>query len=79
MVDFVFIDSGTGGIPYLLHLKSILPFAKCVYVGDTKNFPYGTKSSEQIIECVTSLVQKIVKAYDTYEQKKTSRNQKNGR
>jgi len=25
------------------------------------------------------LVQKIVKAYDTYEQKKTSRNQKNGR
>ena len=49
MIDFVFIDSGTGGIPYLLHLKKYLPQANCVYVGDTKNFPYGTKSSEEII------------------------------
>ena len=57
MIDFAFIDSGTGGIPYLLHLKKYLPQANCVYVGDTKNFPYGTKSSEEIIKCVTSLVQ----------------------
>ena len=64
MVDFAFIDSGTGGIPYLLHLKSLIPNAKCVYVGDTKNFPYGTKSSNEIVECVTCLVQKIIDKFD---------------
>ena len=64
MTDFVFIDSGTGGIPYLLHLKKYLPQANCVYVGDTKNFPYGTKSSEEIIKCVTSLVQKIIEKFN---------------
>ena len=64
MTDFVFIDSGTGGIPYLLHLKNYLPQANCVYVGDTKNFPYGTKSSEEIIKCVTSLVQKIIEKFN---------------
>lgn len=64
MTDFVFIDSGTGGIPYLLHLKNYLPQANCVYVGDTKNFPYGTKASEEIIKCVTSLVQKIIEKFN---------------
>ena len=64
MIDFAFIDSGTGGIPYLLHLKNKLPQANCVYVGDTKNFPYGTKSNEQIVECVTSLVKTIIEKFN---------------
>ncbi len=64
MIDFAFIDSGTGGIPYLLHLKKYLPQSNCVYVGDTKNFPYGTKSSEEIVKCVTTLVQKIIEKFN---------------
>ena len=44
MVDFVFLDSGIGGIPYLMHLLELKPDAKCVYVGDTANFPYGEKN-----------------------------------
>jgi len=60
MVDFAFIDSGTGGIPYLLHMKEVLPDASCVYIGDTANFPYGEKSNEEVVECVTAFAQKVI-------------------
>ncbi len=63
MVDFVFLDSGTGGLPYLLKLKKIAPQAECVYVGDTANFPYGTKSSEEIISCVISVCNRIIEKF----------------
>lgn len=56
MVDFVFIDSGTGGIPYLHRLLEKSPNSSCVYIGDTKNFPYGEKTNEQVIDCVLSLI-----------------------
>ena len=64
MVDFAFLDSGTGGIPYLLHMLDIFPKASCVYVGDTANFPYGEKSHEQIVQCVIELVKKIIQRFD---------------
>ena len=60
MVDFAFVDSGTGGIPYLLHLKEKCPSAKCVYIGDTANFPYGEKSHEEIVNCVLDCTAKII-------------------
>lgn len=63
MVDFVFLDSGTGGLPYLLKLKEIAPQTECVYVGDTANFPYGTKSSEEIISCVISVCNRIIEKF----------------
>ena len=58
-VDFAFIDSGTGGIPYLVRLKEICPSASCVYVGDTENFPYGEKSHDEVVKCVLSLVNRV--------------------
>lgn len=60
MVDFVFIDSGTGGLPYLAHMKEVCPNAVCAYVGDTANFPYGEKTHEQIVEAVLELCKKII-------------------
>ena len=57
--DFVFIDSGVGGIPYMTTLLEKKPEASCAYVADTANFPYGTKSHEQIVKSVSSLVKKI--------------------
>ena len=63
-VDFVFLDSGTGGIPYMNFLREKCPSASCVYVADTKNFPYGQKSSEQIIEAVISICNKIIQKFD---------------
>lgn len=64
MVDFAFFDSGTGGLPYLLHLKELCPDASCLYVADTKNFPYGTKSSKEIIDCIVTLVKEIIAEYN---------------
>ena len=60
MTDFVFIDSGVGGIPYMTTLLQRSPGAKCVYVADTANFPYGVKSHEQVVACVIPLVEKII-------------------
>lgn len=60
IIDFAFLDSGTGGIPYMLTLKEKQPDARCVYLGDTANFPYGEKSSGEIISCVKSVVSRII-------------------
>lgn len=62
-VDFAFIDSGTGGIPYVTYLKEKAPYADCVYVADTKNFPYGEKTNEQICSSVISLCKKIIERF----------------
>lgn len=64
MVDFAFLDSGTGGIPYLVQLLQQAPQAKCVYVGDTANFPYGEKTHEQIVAAVLKCVEKIISRFD---------------
>lgn len=63
MVDFVFLDSGIGGIPYLMHLLELKPDAKCVYVGDTANFPYGEKNHEQIVTAVLHCVKMIIEKF----------------
>jgi len=63
MTDFVFIDSGVGGIPYMMKLLEKKPDASCVYVADTANFPYGEKSHEQVVNCVLELVSKIQSKY----------------
>ncbi len=51
MTDFAFMDSGTGGIGYMLHLSNKYPSYSCLYLGDTAHFPYGEKSREEIIQC----------------------------
>ena len=63
-VDFAFLDSGIGGIPYLLFLQEKQQNANCIYYADTKNFPYGQKSSEQIIENATIATQKIIEKWN---------------
>ena len=63
-VDFVFLDSGTGGIPYLAKLRELFPSSSCVYVGDTSNFPYGEKPLEQVISCAVSIAGQIIKKFN---------------
>ncbi len=65
-VDFAFLDSGTGGLPYLKYLKDRRPDSTCVYVGDTKNFPYGEKSSEEITEKSCECVEKIIEKFSPH-------------
>ena len=64
MTDFVFIDSGVGGIPYMTTLLQREPDTECVYVADTANFPYGEKSHEQVVGCVLELVEKIKSQFE---------------
>ena len=63
-VDFAFLDSGTGGLPYMKALKNKLPSAKCVYLGDTAHFPYGEKSFSQVAECASLAVDLIIKKWN---------------
>ena len=41
-------DSGVGGISVLGELYKVLPNENYIYLGDSKNAPYGTKPEEEI-------------------------------
>jgi glutamate racemase len=64
MTDFVFIDSGTGGIPYMTELLKKSPQSSCVYIADNANFPYGQKTHREVVGCVLPLVKKIRRQFD---------------
>nr|WP_318710933.1 glutamate racemase [uncultured Treponema sp.] len=64
VIDFAFLDSGTGGIPYMLLLKEKSPESRCVYLGDTVHFPYGEKSFEEIVRCSSEAIDNIVKNWN---------------
>lgn len=63
-VDFAFIDSGTGGFPYMKYLLKKAPGAECVYVGDIKNFPYGNRTPQNILECLTPLFTELISRFN---------------
>ena len=43
-------DSGVGGLTVFEEIRKELPKENIIYLGDTKNFPYGNKTKEEIIE-----------------------------
>lgn len=43
-------DSGVGGLTVLKEIKKTLPYEDLIYLGDTRNFPYGSKKKEEIIK-----------------------------
>jgi glutamate racemase len=63
-VDFAFLDSGTGGLPYMVHLMKNYPSFSCVYLGDTAFFPYGEKTIDEIKEKATNAVQLLIDSFD---------------
>lgn len=61
MKDFIGVfDSGLGGIAVLADLHRLLPQENLVYLGDSKNAPYGEKSKEEITELSHQIVQDFV-------------------
>lgn len=62
--DFLFIDSGSGGLPYLSYLLEHFPGYTSVYIADTKNFPYGEKSKDEIINAITDLIKRLLECFD---------------
>lgn len=59
-----FIDSGVGGLPYLQWIKEKLPNENFHYLADSKNFPYGEKTQEEIVELVLDAVKKLQQVGD---------------
>ena len=53
-------DSGIGGLSILKEIRKILPKENIIYVGDTKNAPYGNKSEEEVKRCVKNIVEDMV-------------------
>ncbi len=47
-----FIDSGIGGIPYLLAARAVMPGSRLVYYADNRNFPYGEREVDHVRELV---------------------------
>lgn len=53
-------DSGVGGLTVLAEIKKKLPNENLIYLGDTKNFPYGSKTKEKIIEFAIQNTKKLI-------------------
>lgn len=47
------LDSGVGGITVFEKLKKLLPNENYIYFGDLKNFPYGEKTYDELLEFTT--------------------------
>lgn len=53
-------DSGIGGLSVVKAIQHTFPAAEVVFVTDKKNFPYATKTPEQIWQGIVPLFQRLV-------------------
>ena len=54
------MDSGVGGLSVLYELKKLIPREDYVYLADTANAPYGTKSAAEILKLTENNVRKLL-------------------
>lgn len=59
----VFMDSGIGGIPYLRWVRERRPDWQYIYVADNKYFPYGGRSTEELINRLIELTDLVIRQY----------------
>lgn len=53
-------DSGVGGLTVFKEIAQTLPNEDIVYLGDTKQFPYGNKSKETIVELTKKNIEFLI-------------------
>lgn len=53
-------DSGVGGISVLRALKRLLPSENFIFIGDSANAPYGTKSAEEVIKLSENSLKRLL-------------------
>ena len=51
-MKIAFFDSGMGGLSVMHHAIKVLPQEQFVFYADEDNVPYGTKTREQVMDCV---------------------------
>lgn len=49
-------DSGIGGLTVLKELVSSYPNNEYIYIGDTKNIPYGNKTKEELLNLSIKII-----------------------
>ena len=58
--DFIAVfDSGLGGITVLRALMKVLPQEQFLYFGDSKNAPYGTRTTDEVRELTLGAAQML--------------------
>ena len=60
----VYLDSGIGGIPYMVHCHELLREYHYIYVADCEHFPYGAKPGKELRTILTDVVEKIISEYN---------------
>lgn len=50
------IDSGVGGFTVVKEIQKLLPNENIVYIGDSKNCPYGNKSKTEILNLTKNML-----------------------
>ena len=53
-------DSGVGGLTVLKELQEQMKNENYIYIGDTGNFPYGSKSKQTIIELCKKRIENLI-------------------
>lgn len=53
-------DSGVGGIGTLAELRRELPSERFLFYGDTANAPYGTKTRDEVMGCVSRIMDHLL-------------------
>lgn len=60
----VIFDSGVGGLSIYQEIKQALPHSKVVYCADTRAFPYGPKSEDEVIERTSYCLTQLARQYN---------------
>ena len=55
-----FFDSGVGGLTIWNEVLKILPYENTIYIADSQNAPYGTKSKKEIIKLSISSTETLI-------------------
>ena len=54
------MDSGMGGISVLREVTALMPHENCIFYGDSKNAPYGSRSTEEIYQLTSKVVDHLL-------------------
>ena len=59
--DYIAVfDSGVGGVSVLRELMRLMPQEKYLYFGDSKNAPYGTKTTQEVRALTLAAAEKLM-------------------
>ena len=60
-------DSGVGGLSVARAIDKDLPQHEVLFVNDSQNVPYGTKTPDELFEIVLPIIRKLAKTRQVIE------------